>query len=150
MWIKLNITQAIKKIEIYGSDKKINQQEHQEITWKPLSIEGKTTGQIRSIHYNKIEITTLMLYPKPEFTINWENTIIHLGTNTTSPNRPRKNFNLYSLCVLNKRKITFSLFPQSRTKHYSFSFSRLQICVSLFSLSKSLSLFMTPTCTSFI
>ena len=44
-------------------------------------------GQIWSIHYNKIEITTLKLYPKPEFTINWENTIIPLGTNTTSPQK---------------------------------------------------------------
>ena len=36
------------------------------------SVEGKTTRQIRLIHYNKIEITTLKLYPKPEFTINWK------------------------------------------------------------------------------
>ena len=52
---------------------------------KPSNVEGKTTGQIRSIHYNKIEITTLKLYPKSEFKINWENTIISRGTNTTSP-----------------------------------------------------------------
>ena len=37
---------------------------------KPSNVEGKTTGQIRSIHYNKIEITILKLYPKPKFTIN--------------------------------------------------------------------------------
>ena len=52
---------------------------------KPSSVEGKTTRQIRLIHYNKIEITTLKLYLKPEFTINWKNTIISLGTNTTLP-----------------------------------------------------------------
>ena len=130
--------------------KKSTNKNTKKLRGKPSSVEGKTTGQIQSIHYNKIEIITLKLYPKPEFTINWENTIIHLGTNTTSPNRPRKNFNLYSLCVLNKRKITFSLFPQCRTKHYFFSFSRLQICVSLFSLSESLSLFIKSTRTSFI
>ena len=52
------------------------------------SVEGKTTRQIWLIHYNKIEITTLKLYPKPEFTINWENIIIPIGTNTTSLQRP--------------------------------------------------------------
>ena len=136
------------------------------------SVEGKTTRQIRLIHYNKIEITTLKLYPKPEFTINWENIIIPIGTNITSlqkpvarsstlnisilcdlqhPNDcPKKNSNLSSLCVLSKRKITFSFFPQCRTKHYYFSFSRLQICISLFSLFESLSLFTKPTHTSFI
>ena len=41
--------------------KKINQQEHQEITWKTPSVERKTREQIQSIHYNKIEITTLKL-----------------------------------------------------------------------------------------
>ena len=29
---------------------------------KPFSVEGKTTRQIRSIHYNKIEITTLRFW----------------------------------------------------------------------------------------
>ena len=53
--------------------------------WKTLSVDGKTTWQIQSIHYNKIVITTFKLHPKPEVTINWENTIIFLGTNTTSP-----------------------------------------------------------------
>ena len=38
---------------------------------KPFNVEGKTMGQIRSIHCNKIEITTLKLYPKLEFTLNW-------------------------------------------------------------------------------
>ena len=37
---------------------------------KPSNVEEKTTGQFRSIHYNKIEITILKLYPKPKFTIN--------------------------------------------------------------------------------
>ena len=37
---------------------------------KPSSVKGKTTGQIRSIHYNKIEITILKFMPKLEFTIN--------------------------------------------------------------------------------
>ena len=32
VWIKLNITQAIEKIEIYRSDKNIYKQEYQEIT----------------------------------------------------------------------------------------------------------------------
>ena len=128
---------------------------------KPSSIEGKTMGQIRSIHYNKIEITTLKLHPKLEFTMNWEHTIIPLETNKTSPQKSvarsftlntsilcdcssqiivlEKNPNLSSLCVLSKRKITFSFFPQCRTKHYFFSFSQLQNCVSLFTLSLSLS-----------
>ena len=105
----------------------------------------------------KQRLQMLKLYPKPEFIINWENTIISLETNTTSPqnliarsstlNTPilydcstqiiilEKIPNLSSLCVLSKRKITFSFFPQYRTKHYSFFFSRLQICVSIFSLS---------------
>ena len=52
---------------------------------KPSSVEKKTTGQIQSIHYNKIEITILKLYAKLEFTTNWKNTIILLETNTTSP-----------------------------------------------------------------
>ncbi len=43
---------------------------HQNFRGKPSSVEGKITGQIRSIHYNKIEITILKLYPKLEFTIN--------------------------------------------------------------------------------
>ena len=51
--------------------------------------------------------------------------------------------------VLRKRKITF-FFPRCHTKHYSFSFSQLQSCVLLFSLSEFLSLFMKPTSTSFI
>ena len=135
MWIKLNITQAIKKIEFYWSERKPTKK----LRGKPFSVEGKTIRQIQSIHYNKIEITTLKLYLKPEFTINWENTIILLGTNTTSPQNPiarsstlntstfygcstqiivlEKTPNLSSLCVLSKRKITFSVFPQCRTKH---------------------------------
>ena len=139
---------------------------------KPSSVEGKTTRQIRSIHYNKIKITTLKLYTKPEFTINRKNTIIPLETNTTSSQKlearsstlnasilcdcstkiivPEKNTNLSSLCVLSRRKIVFSFFPQCCTKHYYFSFRRLQICVSLFSPSESLSLFMKPTRISII
>ena len=154
MWIKLNIIQAIKKIEIYRSDKKINQQKHQELRGKPSNVEGKIIGQIWSIHYNKIEITTLKLYPKPEFTIIvLEKTpVVRSSTLNTSILCDcstqiivlEKTSNLSSLCVLSKRKITFSFFPQCHTKHYSFSFSRLQICVSLFSLSESLSLFMKP------
>ena len=68
---------------------------------KPSSVKGKTTGQIQSIHYNKIEITTLKLYLKLEFTINWKNTIIHLGTNTTSPQNPvvrSSTLNTSTLC----------------------------------------------------
>ena len=64
--------------------KKSTNKNTKKLCGKPSSVEGKTTRQIRSIHYNKIEITPLKLYLKPEFTINWENTIIHLGTNTTS------------------------------------------------------------------
>ena len=140
---------------------------------KPFSVKGKTMGQIRSIHYNKIDITTLKLYPKPKFTINWENTIIPLGINTTSPQNPvarsstlntstlcgyntqiiilEKTLNLSSLCVLSKRKITFSFFPQCRTKHYFFFFlqSASNLCFSLQSLSKSLSI-MKPQAPSFI
>ena len=37
---------------------------------KPSRVEGKITEQIRSIHYNKIEIITPKLYQKLEFTIN--------------------------------------------------------------------------------
>jgi len=77
--IKLNITQAIKKIEIYGSEKKSTNKNTKKLHEKPSSIKGKTAEQIRSIHYYKIEITTLRLYLKPEFTINWKNTIIPLG-----------------------------------------------------------------------
>ena len=67
------------------------------------SVEGKTTRQIRLIHYNKIEITTLKLYPKPEFTINWKNTIIPVGTNTTSLQKPvarSSTLNISFLCDL--------------------------------------------------
>ena len=72
MRIKLNITHAIEKIEIYRSNKKKSTNKNiKKLRGKPLSVEGKTLGQIRSIHYNKIEITTLKLYPKPEFTVNW-------------------------------------------------------------------------------
>ena len=71
MWIKLNIIQATKKIEIYGSDKNSTNKNIRKLREKPSNIEGKTTGQIQSIHYNKIEITTLKLYQKLEFTINW-------------------------------------------------------------------------------
>ena len=96
---------------------------------KLSSVKRKITGQIRSIHYNKIQITTLKLYPKPKFIINWENTIIYLRTNTTTPQNPvaksptlntstlcdystqiivlEKTPNLSSLCVLSKIKITF-------------------------------------------
>ena len=129
MWIKLNITQAIKKIEFYRSKRKPTKK----LCGKPFSVEEKTIGQIQSTHYNKIKITTHMLYQKPEFTINWENTIILLGTNTTTLQNPiarsstlntstfcgcstqiivlEKTLNLSSLCVLSKRKITFSFFP---------------------------------------
>ena len=129
MWIKLNTTQATEKIEIYGSDKKSTNTNTKKLCEEPSSVEGKTIRQIRSIHYNKIEIITLKLHPKFEFTMNWENTIIPLETNTTSPQRPiarsftlntsilcncstwiiilEKNPNLSSLCVLSKRKITF-------------------------------------------
>ena len=48
------------------------------------SVEGKTTSQIQLIYYNKIDITTLKLYPKPELIINWKNKIIPLGTYKTS------------------------------------------------------------------
>ena len=51
--------------------KKSTNKNTKKLRGKPCSVEGKITGQIRSIHYNKIEITTLKLYPKPEFTINW-------------------------------------------------------------------------------
>ena len=90
VWIKLNITQATEKIEIHRSNKKkkTNQQEPQELYGKPSNVEEKTTRRIRSIHYNKIEITIFKLYPKLEFTINWENTIIPLGINTTLPQNP--------------------------------------------------------------
>ena len=67
------------------------------------SVEGKTTRQIRLIHYNKIEITTLKLYPKHEFTINWKNTIIPVGTNTTSLQKPvarSSTLNISILCDL--------------------------------------------------
>ena len=64
--------------------KKSTNKNTKKLRGKPSSVEGKITGQIQSIHYDKIDITTLKLYLKPEFTINWENTIIHLGTNTTS------------------------------------------------------------------
>ena len=67
--------------------KKSTNKNTKKLRGKPSNVEGKTTGQIQSIHYNKIEIITLKLYPKPEFIINWENTIIHLGTNTTSPQK---------------------------------------------------------------
>ena len=131
---------------------------------KPFSVEGKIMGQIRSIHYNKIEITTLKLYPKLEFTINWENTIIPLGTNTTSPQKPvsrystlntstlygcstqiiilEKTLNLSSLCVLSKRKITFSFFPPlvpHKTQIFFFQ-SAPKLCFTLQSLSESLSI----------
>ena len=94
MWVKLNITQAKEKIEIYRSNKKKKKKKKttnnntKKLRRKPSSVKGKTTRQIWSIHYNKIEITTLKLCPKPEFTINWENTIILLGINTTSPQNP--------------------------------------------------------------
>ena len=68
--------------------KKSTNKNTKKLRGKPSSVEGKTKGQIQSIHYNKIEITTFKLYPKPEFTINWENTIISLGTNITSPQNP--------------------------------------------------------------
>ena len=71
--------------------KKSTNKNTKKLRGKPSNVEGKTTGQIgqiRSIQYNKIEITTLKLYPKPEFTINWENIIIPIGTNTTSLQRP--------------------------------------------------------------
>ena len=44
VWIKLNITQAIEKIEIYRSDKNIYKQEYQEITWKTFQCKGKNHG----------------------------------------------------------------------------------------------------------
>ena len=142
MWIKLNITQAIKRIEIYGKSTNKNTK----------SVEGKTTGQIWLIHYNKIEITTLKLYPKPEFTINWENTIIPLGTNTTSLQKPivrSSTLNISILCdcstqiiVLGKtliylpcvswakEKSHFLFFLcATQKKNYSFSFSQFQNCI---------------------
>ena len=67
--------------------KKSTNKNTKKLRGKPSSVEGKTTGQIQSIHYNKMEIITLKLYPKPEFIINWENTIIHLRTNTISPQK---------------------------------------------------------------
>ena len=52
--LKSNITQAIEKIEIYVSIKKINQQEHtKNLGEKSSTIEGTIMGQIWSIHYNK-------------------------------------------------------------------------------------------------
>ena len=163
MWIKLNITQAIKKIEFYWSERKPTKK----LRGKPFNVEGKTIGQIQSIHYNKIEITTLKLYPKPEFTINWENTIILLGTNTTSPQNPiarsstlntstfcgcstqiivlEKTPNLSSLCVLSKRKITFSFFPSVPHKALIlFLQSASNLCFTLQSHSESLSLSLKP------
>ena len=68
---------------------------------KPSSVEGKTTGQIWSIYYNKIKIITLKLYQKPEFTINWENIIISLGTNTTSPQNPVARSSTLNTSTLN-------------------------------------------------
>ena len=136
------------------------------------SIEGKTTRQIWLIYCNKIEITTLKLYSKPEFTINWEkynNTSRNKYNLTTKLVARSFTLNISILCdcstqiiVLEKtpiylhcvswakEKSHFLFSPQCHTKHYSFSFSRLQICVSLFSLSESLSLFMKPTRISFI
>ena len=35
-----------------------------------------------------MEITILKLFLKPEFTVNWENTIVPLGTNTTLSQNP--------------------------------------------------------------
>ena len=62
----------------YTSTKRKNQSHRntQNLRGKPSSIEGKITGQIRSIHYNKITITILKLCPKLELTINWKNTKI--------------------------------------------------------------------------
>ena len=52
--LKSNITQAIEKIEIYVSIKKINQQEHtNNLGEKSSTIEGTIMEQIWSIHYNK-------------------------------------------------------------------------------------------------
>ena len=129
--------------------KKSTNKNTKKLRGKPSSVEGKTMGQIQSIHYNKIEIITLKLYPKPEFTINWENTIIHLGTNTTSPNCPRKNFNLYSLCVLSKKK---------KKSHFPFSLSAAQSTnifpsigfKNLFHSSVSLWISLLTTCTQYI
>ena len=101
------------------------------------SVEGKTTRQIRLIHYNKIEITTLMLYPKPEFTINWENIIIPLGTNTTSLQKSvarSSTLNISILCdystqiiVLEKTPIYLSCVSWAKEKsHFLFSLSAAQ------------------------
>ena len=50
--------------------KKSTNKNTKKLCGNPSSVEGKTTGQIQSIHYNKIEITILKVMPKLEFTIN--------------------------------------------------------------------------------
>ena len=126
---------------------------------KPSSVKGKITGQIWSIYYNKIEIITLKLYPKPEFTINWKNTIITLGTNTTSPQNliarsstlntstlcncstqimVLKKTPIYLLCMFwAKEKSPFSFFYLWHTEYCPFSGN---LCFTLHSLSKFLSM----------
>ena len=81
---------------------------------KPSSVEGKTTRQIRSIHYNKIKITTLKLYTKPEFTINRKNTIIPLETNTTSSQKLEarsSTLNTSTLCGCSTQIIVLEKIP---------------------------------------
>ena len=103
-------------------------------------------GQIRSIHYNKIDITTLKLYPKPKFTINWENTIIPLGTNTTTPQNLVARFSTLNTSTLygcsTSTQFIFLVFLE-----HLFFFSATQNCVSLFSLSLILSMYAETTCT---
>ena len=125
------------KIEIYWSDKKFYQQEHQKLQEKSSNVERKITGQIQSIHYNKIEITILKLYPKPEFSINWENTIILLETNTSSSQNPvarSSSLNISTLCgcsiqiiVLEKTPIYLPCVSWAKEKsHFLFSLSAAQ------------------------
>ena len=75
---------------------------------KSFSVERKSAGQIRSIHYSKIDITILKSYPRPELIINWKKkTIISLGTNTTSPQNPQFIF----LVCLEQKKNHIFFFP---------------------------------------
>ena len=117
--------------------KKSTNKNTKKLRGKPSSVEGKITGQIWSIHYNKIEIITLKLYPKPEFTINWENTIIPLETNTTSPQKlvaRSSTLNASILCdcstqiiVLEKTPIYLPCVSWAKEKsHFLFSLSAIQ------------------------
>ena len=106
MWIKLNTTQATEKIEVYRSDKKSTNKNTKKLRGKPFNVEEKTTKQIWSIHYNKIEITTLKLYSKPEFTINWEK----------YNNTPRNKYNLTTKLVARSFTLNISILCDCSTQ----------------------------------